>query len=145
MKKKYINYPYHAFRCCRIKVSHSWKKTCAKNDTAYCCIYANFIPHYRPLRLSLAIATLFISFYLNKWINENHHFLIISYTDSTIGWKSLFVSKCKLCLLVIRNISASCLGYVLRNILRLCYLRLSHKSHMCPEIDDINIIQTFFI
>lgn len=82
---------------------------------------------------------------LNKWINENHHFLIISYTDSTIGWKSLFVSKCKLCLLVIRNISASCLCYVLRNILRLCYLRLSHKSHMCPEIDDINIIQTFFI
>lgn len=143
MKKKYINYPYHAFRCCRIKVSHSWKKTCKK--------WYSILLYIRKLYPTLSTITTVISdrypiyLILNKWINENHHFLIISYTDSTIGWKSLFVSKCKLCLLVIRNISASCHGYVLRNILRLCYLRLSHKSHMCPEIDDINIIQTFFI
>lgn len=143
MKKKYINYPYHAFRCCRIKVSHSWKKTCKK--------WNSILLYIRKLYPTLSTITTVISdrypiyLILNKWTNENHHFLIISYTDSTIGWKSLFVSKCKLCLLVIRNISASCLGYVLRNILRLCYLRLSHKSHMCPEIDDINIIQTFFI
>lgn len=49
----------------------------AKNDTAYC---------YTISTITTVISDRYpIYLILNKWINENHHFLIISYTDSTIG------------------------------------------------------------